>query len=318
MSPEPAVTIIIPAYNAARFLSQTLESVLAQTRRDWELIVIDDGSKDETVAIAEAFAAKDARIHVSVYPNGGVVVARNRGFAESKPEIPYIAYLDHDDLWEHDFLTTLLPLLEANLAAVGAHGIARFIDAEGIACEAFGEKIWPPERLAVTGNRVAPLENDKPTSFAAEAVINCIATPGQAVFRRRAIERAGLFRPDTNPCDDWDLYLRLTQAGDIAFVNKIVMGWRQHETNVSKDWTRIERMVLYVRRKLLEQPDLSAEHRQIALAGYRYTQRQAGQQWMKSARTCLAERKFPRAANHTRFAMQSYVRSIRGRPGDAA
>ena len=308
----PVATVIIPAYNAERFLAHTIASVQAQTRPDWLLIVIDDGSKDGTVALAEALAAQDARIRVAPYPNGGVVTARNRGFAESPAAVPYIAYLDHDDVWEPDFLETLTAVLEANPAAVGAQGVARYIDSAGRPCEAFGGTVWPRERFGVVNGQVREVEPDAPTSFALIAVTNYIATPGQVLFRREALERVGLFHPDTNPCDDWDLYMRLTQQGDIAFVNKIVMGWRQHEGNVSKDRKRMVRMGRYVRRKLMQQPDLSASNRLIAKKGYRYLQQSSVLPWLKSAQYWLKRRNFVRAASHVRFALRTGFRALFG------
>ena len=306
----PTVTIIIPAYNAERFLAHTIASVQAQTRPDWLLIVIDDGSKDGTVALAEALAAQDARIRVAPYPNGGVVTARNRGFAESPAAVPYIAYLDHDDVWEPDFLETLTAVLEANPAAVGAQGVARYIDSAGRPCEAFGGTVWPRERFGVVNGQVREVEPDAPTSFAVAAVVNCIATPGQMLMRRSALEKVGAFSEDCNPCDDWDMYLRLTQHGDIIFVNKIVMGWRQHESNVSRDSKRMERQIYFVQRKLLASPDLNAENRKIALIGRRYSQRKVGAIWLKSARSSLAAGRVARAANHFRNALISYSRSL--------
>src|SRR5690606_28828030 len=93
----PAVTAVIPAYNMEAFLGRALESALAQTYPQLEIIVIDDGSTDGTRALAEGYAAHDKRIRVVPVANGGVAAARNLG--TSMAATPYVAYLDADDLW---------------------------------------------------------------------------------------------------------------------------------------------------------------------------------------------------------------------------
>ena len=123
-----------------------------------------------------------------------------------------------------------------------------------------------------------------------------------------------MFRPDTNPGDDWDLYLRRTQAGDIVFTSKIVMGWRQHEGNVSHDRERIERMIRYTRRKVMDQPALTPERRAMILAGHRYFERLKSQKWFESARQCLAKGKLPRAVNHARLGLAFYAESLSVKP----
>src|SRR5437588_11487755 len=95
------------------------------------MIVVDDGSRDSSSAIASAYAEQDTRIRVVRQPNRGVAAARNRGFAESRPDAEFIVFLDHDDVWEPDALESLFGALERNPTAVGAHGLARYIDRVG-------------------------------------------------------------------------------------------------------------------------------------------------------------------------------------------
>ena len=108
---NPLVSVIMPAYNAGRFLESAIRSVMAQTYPHWELLVLDDGSQDDTVAIAQRLAAEDHRIRV--LPNGqnlGVARTRNRGFALCKGA--YAALLDSDDLWRAEKLERQLALAE--------------------------------------------------------------------------------------------------------------------------------------------------------------------------------------------------------------
>ena len=98
----PQVSIITPCYNASRFISQTIDSVLTQTFTDWEMIIVDDGSKDDSSDIVEKYVKKDSRIRLIQQPNGGSANARNHGIREATGR--YIALLDADDLWLPQFL----------------------------------------------------------------------------------------------------------------------------------------------------------------------------------------------------------------------
>ncbi len=118
---ENLVSIITPLYNGERFLSQTIESVLAQTYSDWEMLIINDGSKDNSESIAREYAARDTRIQVFNQPNGGSAAARNNGIRRAQGR--YIALLDADDLWEPTFLEMQLGLMKETGAQLvcGAH-----------------------------------------------------------------------------------------------------------------------------------------------------------------------------------------------------
>lgn len=114
---SPLVTVIMPAYNAARFLEAAISSVQAQTMEDWELLVIDDGSSDESCQIAEAFAQKDPRICFLPNPkNMGVSATRNRGIELAKGT--YIAFLDSDDVWHPEKLQMQLEAMEKSGAGI--------------------------------------------------------------------------------------------------------------------------------------------------------------------------------------------------------
>ena len=99
------ITIITPVYNVERYLRFTLDSVIAQTYFDWELLLIDDGSTDESGKICDSYAQKDHRIRVFHLSNGGVSKARNIGLSEAKGE--FVTFLDSDDMWTTDFLQSV-------------------------------------------------------------------------------------------------------------------------------------------------------------------------------------------------------------------
>ncbi len=122
------VSIITPCYNGGRFLAETIESVLGQTYAHWEMIVVDDGSSDNTPQIAERYAAGDGRVRLVRQPNGGTACARNNGMRLALGR--YIALLDADDLWEPDFLEKQLAFM-GQTGAICVCSAYRHIDESG-------------------------------------------------------------------------------------------------------------------------------------------------------------------------------------------
>lgn len=110
----PQVSIITPCYNASRFISQTIDSVLSKTFTDWEMIIVDDGSKDDSSDIVEKYVKKDSRIRLIQQPNGGSANARNHGIREATGR--YIALLDADDLWLPQFLEKQIEFMKEKKA----------------------------------------------------------------------------------------------------------------------------------------------------------------------------------------------------------
>lgn len=123
-SENQKVLIVTPAYNAEKFLAQTIESVLAQSYSNWQLVIVDDGSTDETLAIARRFES-DKRITVVAKKNGGVSSARNEGLKKGGGD--FVAFLDADDIWEPNFLELTLSLMtdspRVDVAIVGTRRI---------------------------------------------------------------------------------------------------------------------------------------------------------------------------------------------------
>lgn len=115
---NPTVSVIMPCYNAANYLADSVESVIAQTFRDWELLIINDCSRDNSMEIAESYAAKDKRVRLlhTDSPSGSATVPRNIGIREARGR--YIAFLDADDQWLPEKLEQQLPLFDAPEVAV--------------------------------------------------------------------------------------------------------------------------------------------------------------------------------------------------------
>lgn len=263
------ISIMMPAFNSGRFIAMAIESVRAQSLRDWELIVIDDGSTDNTGSIADRYAARDHRIRVIHQPNGGIPAARNRALREMNAASDYLAFLDSDDVWEVGALERLVTLLNACPTAVGAHGVERYIDAEGRPLRVNGADTAPIRRRRIDGWRLRTVSAADTTTFEALAYGNCIPVSSMLV-RRAAIERAGLFDPGADLVVDWDMCLRLSLQGDFVFVNEVMYSYRLHGANVSQDSDLKNDRFYYVRRKIHALPALTSSQRASMSWGYRY------------------------------------------------
>lgn len=268
------LSIIIPCYNGERFLAQTIESILAQTEKDWELILVDDGSTDRTVRVAQSYTPEDQRMHIVCQPNGGVASARNRGLQEADSGSGYLIFLDQDDVWEPEALETLLAALAASPQAVAAHARLRRIDEEG----RDAPDPYPVyRRVGWFAGKAVEWPVDKPTTFEVLALGNVIYTPGQILIRREVLEAAGAFDKAVEPADDWDLWLRLSSRGEICFVDKVILGWRQHSNNETYRRKRMEQAEFKVYDKLVGSATLSREQQYVARFGYVYWQQQVCQ-----------------------------------------
>jgi glycosyltransferase involved in cell wall biosynthesis len=193
-------TVVIPAYNAGRFLGEALECLRAQRLRDWRAVVVDDGSTDSTLATAQRFA--DPRFVVLHQENRGVSAARNRGLAEV--DSPFVVFLDADDRLLPDSLERFVSALEANPVLTAVYGEGRLIDESGAP-------------LAVAG---APRFNRRPSGDVLESLLrrNFILSGGALCARTARIRDAGSFREDLRLHEDWEYWCRLAQTGPFQYL----------------------------------------------------------------------------------------------------
>jgi len=193
MDPILPVAVVVPAHNAAAWLSAAIRSVLAQTLADWRLVVIDDGSTDTTAAIAAGFA--DPRIRLIRQANAGVSVARNRGAAAALAAgARALLFLDADDFLAPDALARLAAALaEAPHAVAASGGFAPVTEDGAPAGRA---------RRAESGDVLARL-----------LTRNLFANGGQVLVQRSAALRVGGFRPELRFAEDWEYWVRLAALG---------------------------------------------------------------------------------------------------------
>jgi glycosyltransferase involved in cell wall biosynthesis len=186
---SPRIAVVIPAFNAAAFLAETLRSVQAQTVPEWELIVVDDGSSDATAAIVRAAAAADARIRLVQQANAGVSVARNRGVAESRA--PLIAFLDADDLWHPAKIAAHLRLHQEDGGIGVSFARVEFLTPAGA-----------PSGVRSAARRQPP----DPAELLAE---NPTTTTSNWVVRRPVFAEVGGFLEGMNHSEDLEWLLRV-------------------------------------------------------------------------------------------------------------
>jgi glycosyltransferase involved in cell wall biosynthesis len=221
----PTISVIVPAYNAERTILETLTSVQQQTFSDFELIVINDGSTDQTLELLNT--VNDRRLKIFSYPNGGLSVARNRGITQATGE--FIAFLDADDLWTVDKLELQLTAFQQHPEAGVVYSWNYYMDEEGKSC------CEPDEPILFTGNVYAHL-----------LVGNFIVNGSNCLIRRQAIESVGEFDPEVAGAADWDYWLRLAARWSFVVVPKPQVYYRGSSRSMSANVEFMERCNLRV------------------------------------------------------------------------
>lgn len=211
-SATPLISVIIPAYNAEKFIAATLDSVLAQTYSNLEIVVVDDGSQDRTAEIVATYAQRDHRLTLLQQPNRGVAAARNLAIKRSTGE--FLAPLDADDIWYPQKLEKQLALMMQSKPTVGlVYGWSAYINEAGdltgrkLASQHVGEVY--PHLLAgnFIGNASAPLIRR-----------SCLLQVGGYNVQMKQAEAQG--------CEDWDLYLRIAEHYCFLLVPEFLIGYR--------------------------------------------------------------------------------------------
>jgi len=264
MPQEPRVSIVIPTYNSVAYLAATIDSVLAQTFADWELVLIDDGSSDGTVELAEDLARQDRRIRIVQGDHSGTAAARNAGFRETHPYSEFVVFLDSDDTWEPKALDLLVNALDLHSEYPAAHGLARSIDPHGKQVEGDDLTDVMRYRREMRGKEYVDLPVSAPTSFEAELVLNYVMTPGTSLMRRHVFQSLGGFEPEAVPAEDWDMNLRVARRGGFALVDAVVLNWRRHPQSASNTSRRNRRARLVVWRRTIQSRENAPGQRRAA------------------------------------------------------
>jgi len=212
----PLTSVIIPTYRHRDFILRTLDSVFAQTHKDYEIIVVNDGSPDDTKTVLARLVAA-GRIQYVEQPNGGQSHARNRGLELARGK--YIAFLDDDDLWPPDKLEWQTDFLEkhANVALIS--GVVQAIDAQE-----------------------APVWKDDfhpEITFESLFAANPFLSPGQTLIRADVLKSLGGMNAQIWGVDDWDLWFRIARKFKIVMTDRLALYYRVHAGNASKQSARM-------------------------------------------------------------------------------
>lgn len=227
------ISVIVPVYNQAAYLAQAIQSVCEQTFTNWELIVVDDGSTDDTREVLAKF--RDSRVSVIRQANKGVSAARNTGIFLSSA--PLVSFLDADDLLMPDMMTVPLRYLKDHPETGLVAGRRQKVDSSG---RIYEEKATTPTCL---GFPELLLGNDIPI--------------GAVLVRREWLERVGGFDESMHTCEDWDLWLRLVLAGcQIARVEQVLVSYRIHPEQVTGNAAKMRTGTLRLWEKFFNVPNL--------------------------------------------------------------
>lgn len=272
------VSVIIPAYNAQKTIETTIKSVLNQTWTDLELIIINDGSTDQTLEVINRF--DDPRLKVFSYPNGGVSASRNRGFARSSGA--YVSFIDADDLWTPDKLEWQLKALKNEPEAAVAYSWTDYIDKAGNLVE-------QGERVTLSGN-VYP-----------ELLVSYFLSSGSnALIKQEALVKVGGFDETLTGPEDWDLFIRLATCYPFVAVPRLGILYRIcHNQSISTNLHRQEDQSLRVIEKSFQQAPESLQNlKKKSLANlYRYISFKAIENSYTKEQGILAARYYCRALN---------------------
>lgn len=211
------VSVMMPAYNAQSYIGQAIESVLAQQYRKWELIIVDDGSTDDTAAVIAHYA--DPRIRCVHQPNGGEAMARNRALQEMQGE--FVAFLDADDLFLPEHLRTAVGYLQARPAYGGVY-------TDGYYCNEQGARLQ-----TLASRRIGPYEG---RVFDAAVRASCLFGPPVCVLLRTApiIQQQLTFDPTITIGPDWDFLIRYADIADFGYLAQQSCLYRLHQSNISR------------------------------------------------------------------------------------
>ncbi|MEO8563675.1 MAG: glycosyltransferase [bacterium] len=213
----PVVSVVIPAYNASPYIAETLDSVFAQRFREFEVIVVNDGSPD-TPALETALAPYRDRIEYIVRENGGPSAARNTAIRRARGAL--VAFLDGDDRWLPDCLSDQVARATANASAVVLHGDAEII----------GDPLFAGKTLRQLN------ESDGEVDFLGLVTERCVITTSCSMVRREVLLELGLFDETLRRSEDFDLWLRIAYRGGRFDTSSHVLGqYRRNGTGTSSN-----------------------------------------------------------------------------------
>lgn len=230
---RPTVSIIMPTFNRLEFIPCAVESVLAQSLEDWELIIADDGSDDETLAYLRRLT-NDPRVRLlELAHTGNAGKARNAAIAEARA--PWLAFLDSDDLWLCSKLERQLTLLESSTECGWSYTAFVIVDADGTPLASERSRPWTPHTGDIFVQTVRTTASIRPSSVVARAAL---------------VRSAGLFDEAIDCSEDYDLWMRLALLSPTRLVDEVLIKVRRHAGSDDREPGRAHAARDYSLRKL--------------------------------------------------------------------
>jgi glycosyltransferase involved in cell wall biosynthesis len=264
MSRDPRFSVVVPAHDAESTIGDAIRSVLAQTCDDFELIVVDDGSSDETASIVRDFAAADARIRLVSQPNKGPAAARNTAIELARGEL--VSMLDGDDLWLPRYLERMGEVLDRERSAAFAYTDAWVLGSDGAHVRTTTAMAhWrPPSRPPREPHRFLALLLERS---------NFIYT--SVTVRREALVKCAGFDERLWHGEDFELWVRLLEARQAAvFAGEVLAIHRERPGSLTSDPRRLYEGICKVYRLILDEHELSGELRAVASSRATWWERQ--------------------------------------------
>lgn len=223
------VSVVVPAYQAESFIRECIESVLGQSMADLELVIVDDGSEDDTAAIVRRF--DDPRLELIEQSNRGANAARNVGLARTTA--PFIAFLDADDTWDPSKLDRQLEVITEDPDVVAVGAFMRYLSSRGRVLGTTGYIVGPAEERLISHGRLVPF------------------TLSSTLFRTHAVREVGGFDERLPAAQDLDLLARIIPLGRFATVEEVLGSYRLHRGSLTMLRFRLQRTaVRFVRARL--------------------------------------------------------------------
>jgi len=233
---KPLVSVIIPTFNRSAMVREAVESVLSQTFGEFELIVVDDGSTDDTEAILEPYSAS---LRIIRQKNRGVSAARNRGVAAARGEL--LAFLDSDDIWLPEKLAVQISYLRTFPEAALCHTDELWIRN--------GRRVNPRKKHAKAEGRDFP-----------RLLRESLISPSSVILRRSIFDEAGGFDESLPACEDYALWLTLARSHDVHLIKRpLVVKRGGHSDQLTKTIWGLDRFRVRVLRSLAADASLSVE-----------------------------------------------------------
>lgn len=224
----PKVSVVIPTYNYGRFLGEAIQSVLDQTFEDFELIVVDDGSTDNTKEVVDSFA--DPRVKYIYQENRGHSAANNVGILASKGE--YVAILDADDVWLPQKLELQVKVLDSRPDVAAVCSDIYIVDAQtGVITGRF----WH------NSPRLGPFNPHMAAQKALRRLLSrgCFIHPSTALIRREVYNEVGLHDESLKTHEVWDMWVRVLLRFAVETIDMPLAKYRQHSANLSANWDQM-------------------------------------------------------------------------------